>query len=332
MINENQHIEALKNAARDPVSALTAVEVDTQHRADALVKILQQELSNRPNAVLPFLCSQSPALLLDQARQAISDWTKHEGVLFIADQGDADEKDAHQFWTEMNFLRESWGGLKCHVIFFLLPLNYRAMIRDADHLADWIPLKLHILGISEDDAANLSYQMRDSAFSENEMSFETARQVLSGLQEQLSEAVHQGVDKSLLVRRYYLPMFEAAMTIYDLQRAQSLRRHISESDIKETELPEWLYKNYELDSELRNFDEAEKSIKRLLDWAKEKNEYGWEASSCHSLGRIAQERRDFEAAEKWYRKSLEISEKHGNEHGAASTYHQLGMIAEERRD
>ncbi len=332
MINENEHLESLTNAVREPVSALSAVEVDTVHRAERLVKLLQTEIATRPSAALPLLCSGSPGLLLDQAKKEIADWAEQEGVLFIVDQGRAEEKDAHQFWMEMNFLRESWGGLKCHVIFFLLPLTYRTMMRDADHLADWIPLKLHILGISHDDGAKQSFQMPDRAFSREKMSFKTARQVLSALQEQLTQALHQGTDKSLLVRRYYLPMFEAAMTIYDLQRAQSLRRHISEADIKETEMPEWLFKNYVLDVQLRNLDDAEKSVKRLLQWAKENKDRQKKAQSCHAMGIIAEERRDFASAEKWYRKSLEISEKHGNEHGAAGTYHQLGRIAQERRD
>lgn len=327
MINEDQHIEALKNAVRDPVSALTAVEVDTKHRADRLVKILQQEINNRPGAVLLLLCNQPPGLLLEQAEKEILEWAGHEGVLFIIDQGCGDEKQAHDFWTKMNFLREGWGGLKCHVIFFLLPLNYRSMVRDADHFADWIPLKLHILGISEDNQADPSYQIKDTAFSENEMSFKTARQVLSSLQEQLAQAVHNGADKSLLVQRYYLPMFEAAVKIYALQRAQSLRRHISETDIKETEMPEWLYNNFILDLELRNFDDAERSITRLLEWAKENNDQELEADSYHNMGTIAQEQRDFTSAEKWYRKSLEINEKHGNEHGAAGTYHQIGNLS-----
>ncbi len=331
MIDEAKQIEALENAAREPVSALSAVEVDTPHRAETISRRLSRAIGGRPHAVIPILYDQSPAMLADQAKQEISGWPEDEGVLFVVDQAEADETAIHRFWKEANFLRETLGNLKCHLIFLLLPAGYRALIRDADHLADWIPLKFHILGVSKDAAARPA-SIPEQPFSSDGLSHKAARQTLTGLQEELSAAIHRGEAKPLLVRRYYLPMFTAAMKINDLRRAQSLRRHIAEEDIRESELPDWLNENCMLDLYLRNLDDAEKSAKRLLDWAKGKNDSGWEAEAYHKLGVTAQERRDFEAAEKRYRKSLEISEKHGNEHGAAGAYHQLGRIAQERRD
>ncbi|MCP4353400.1 MAG: tetratricopeptide repeat protein [Desulfobacterales bacterium] len=331
-MSEKEQIEMLKNAVREPVSALTAVEVDSQYRASEISRILQQEIRERPFHTIIFSASESAGILMENARQAISQWALQQGVLFVTDSGGSDEKTSHRFWVEMNFLRESWGALDCHVVFFLLPGSFLMMLRAADHLADWIPLKLHIIGVSDDLGIHQSTDSETRVFSESKMSPKTARQVLSTLEPQLAEAINKGLDKSLLVRRYYLPMFEAATALTDLQRAQSLREKISETDIPESDLPEWWNMNCWLDIDLRNLNHAQKWAEKLHDWSDKNRDDKWKSQSYHALGRIAQERRDFEKAEIWYRKSLEIKEKQGNEHGAASTYHQLGMIAQKRRD
>ncbi|MDR1736138.1 MAG: tetratricopeptide repeat protein [Oscillospiraceae bacterium] len=80
----------------------------------------------------------------------------------------------------------------------------------------------------------------------------------------------------------------------------------------------------------RNLSEAERLFTQLAYDAKAFGKS--EASACHQLGMVAEEKRDFVAAEAWYKQSLEIELKQGNEYGAAQTYHQFGMIAEDKRD
>ncbi|MBW2742650.1 MAG: hypothetical protein JRE64_28450, partial [Deltaproteobacteria bacterium] len=60
------------------------------------------------------------------------------------DDGQKQDEKAPRFWADMNAQRESWDALNCHIIFFLLHSNYRLLLQAAEHLADWMPLKLHI--------------------------------------------------------------------------------------------------------------------------------------------------------------------------------------------
>lgn len=51
------------------------------------------------------------------------------------------------------------------------------------------------------------------------------------------------------------------------------------------------------------------------------------ASTCHQLGRVAQEQRRFAQDEASYRQVLEIKLEFGDRRSAARAYHQLGTLA-----
>lgn len=325
--------DTLRNAVHQPIAALTAVEVDTVWRAEELMRLLRADLGERPSGLLPLIAQrQNAPSLLDAAREVSRKWKDEEGVLFIIDQDENDET-APDFWRTMNLYREHWGALNCHVIFFLLPANYRFLSQIADHLADWMPLKLHILG---DDEPVLRQDMNantPSVFVSGDISPRVARQMLTALEEELGkELLHGRLDHTMLVKRYYLPMFEAAYAIKDLNRARSLREKIDKRDVPKAEIAKWLLLNGLLDYELHESSSAESALMRLFTLAQERKDETLLAIACHNLGMIAQQRRDFNAAETWYRKSLAIEERLENGYGAAQTYHQLGNIAVERRD
>jgi tetratricopeptide (TPR) repeat protein len=333
-MNEREQIEMLKNAVRTPVSGLSAVEVDTLFRARKLIDILKPEIGERPFHTLEITEPKIAAILLDEAFAAIKQWEPgwkpNQGLLFIIDSEGIDEEIKREFWKQMNLLRESWGYLDCHVIFFLLPGTYLVMLRAADHLADWISLKLHIMGFSERSDTEQSLASQTSLLSETQMSPKTAQQVLAVLEPQLEKAINKGMKHAALIRRYYLPMFEAAIAITDLNRAQSLRNKINETDIPETDLPAWWLMNYELDAKLRNLDQARTWAEKLLGWAKNNENDQWKIQSFHALGVIAEKKRDFDTAEQWYRNALQINKKQNDTHNEASIYHQLGRIAQEK--
>ena len=331
MTGGQSHLVLLRNAARQTASGLTAVEVDTEWRAADLVKTLSAELGKRPFEKIPIRVSEGASALLAACRRASRQWPPEEGVLFVVDGQNQDEDAARRFWIEMNGLRESWGALDCHVIFFLLPASYRMLVRAADHLADWMPVKLHITH-SEKIPFSAEHRTADASVLSGDMSPQTARRQLSALQSQLATELQKGTPDGLLIRRYYLPMLEAAVAVNDLHRAKALRKKISETDVSRADLVQWLSLNFNIDMESRRLDQARDWAEKLLKRSREIKNRIWEVDAYHKLGRIAEERRDFETAEKWYRKSLEISEKHGNDHDASLTYGQLGRIAEERRD
>jgi len=324
-LNESEeHQELLKNGVRQPIASLTAVEVDTIFRAENLVQTLKQEIGDRPVHQLAIAIPSGAESLFIESRQVVKDRPEESGVLFLIDDDSSDDDALYRFWADMNLLRESWGSLECHVIFFLLPGSYRMLMQAADHLADWISLKLHIMGTSEPTEFMSSYSISDSMISGSTLTPKAARQLLNTLEPQLIEALENGLDKSLLVRRYYFPLFKAAVKLRELQRAKNLRKHISEEHIKQGELPEWWNLNGELDFLLMQLPQALEWVEKLMDWSKKTGHKVWESQSYNAMGLIAQEQQDFKAAEKWYRKTLEISEKQDNEYDDAG----LGELPE----
>jgi len=331
----SEHLELLKNAVRQSVAALTAVEVDTVARSHELVDLLKLELDKRPSALLSLTAVPGAATsLLDESRKITGAWHSGAGVLFLIDDGQKKGEGAPRFWADMNAQRESWDALYCHIIFFLLPFNYRLLLRAAEHLADWMPLKLHIT----ETADVLGYEDKDNAFYQNavlgdgKLTPKIARQQLAILEQQLTAALHEGIPRETLARRYYLPMFEAAMSLSDLNRAQSLRQKVLEKDLQAGDIIKWWSMNFELDYLLHRLTSAESWADKLSKWADKTGDESLKAKALHKLGIIAQERREFEKAEGWYKKSLKIDKQLGDEHGAAITYHELGIIAEERRE
>ncbi|MBW2741831.1 MAG: tetratricopeptide repeat protein [Deltaproteobacteria bacterium] len=335
MTAPSEHLELLKNAVRQSVAALTVVEVDTVARAHELVDLLKFELDKRPSALLSLTAVPGMATsLLDASRKISEAWHSGTGVLFLIDDGQKKDEGAPRFWADMNAQRESWDAINCHIIFFLLPSNYRLLLQVAEHLADWMPLKLHITDPADafryEDKDRASYQK--AVLGAGKLTPKIARQQLAILEQQLSAALHEEIPRETLARRYYLPMFEAAMSLYDLNRAQSLRQKVPEKDLQAGDIIKWWRMNFLLDLLLHNLTSAESWMDKLSKWADKTGNQSLKAESLHNLGMITGERREFEKAEDWYKKSLKIEERFGNEHGAAGTYHQLGRIAEERRE
>jgi len=331
----SEHLELLKNAVRQSVAALTVVEVDTVARARELVDLLKFELDKRPSALLSLTAVPGAATsLLDASRKITGAWHSGAGVLFLIDDGQKKDEGAQRFWADMNAQRESWDALNYHIIFFLLPSNYHLLLQAAEHLADWMPLKLHITDQADafryEDKDRASYQ--NAVLSAGKLTPKIARQQLAILEQQLSVALHEGIPRKTLARRYYLPMFEAAMSLSDLNRAQSIRQKVAEKDLQAGDIIKWWEMNFWLDYLLHHLTSAESWADKLNKWADKTDNQLLKAVSLHNLGIISEERREFEKAEDWYKKSLKISEQLGDEHDATSTYHNLGIIAQERRE
>ncbi|MCK4620435.1 MAG: hypothetical protein KAT52_10855, partial [Desulfobacterales bacterium] len=299
MTAPSEHLELLKNAVRQSVAALTAVEVDTVARAHELVDLLKFELDKRPSAQFDLTAVSGAATpLLDKSHKITGTWHSGAGVLFLIDNGQKQDEGAPRFWADMNAQRESWDALNCHIIFFLLPSNYRLLLRTAEHLADWMPLKLHII----DSADASGYEDKDRASYQNavlvagKLTPKIAKQQLAILEQQLSAALHEGIPRETLARRYYLPMFEAAMSLSDLNRAQSLRQNVPEKDLQAGDIIKWWGMNFWLDYLLHHLTSAESWTDKLSKWADKTGDQSLKANALHNLGIIAQERRDFEKA------------------------------------
>lgn len=143
MNQKEQQLIALKKAVKEPLSAMTAIEVTTPALSRSLIGLLQETVGDRPFHVLDFDGGQNPGQYHEECRQIVESWPRHAGVLCLTDLGKMDERQNHKFWGHMNLLREAWGYLPCHLIIILFPNSYLHFLRTADHLADWVPLKFH---------------------------------------------------------------------------------------------------------------------------------------------------------------------------------------------
>jgi len=322
-----EHLELLKNAVRQSIAALTAVETDTVYQAKELAKMLAAEIGERPHETLSLSVDAGASQLLYQARRISENWADEEGVLFIIDDGGKDEGKRYPFWVEMNGLRESWAAINCHVIFFLLPHNYRMLLQVGDHLADWISLRLRLMSASHPEPVTYDKVLTENILSANRLSKEAARQQLSILEKQLAEELQKGAPDVILIRRFYLPIFEAVVELSQLNRAQILREKISETDVPYSDLPRWWSINFILDSDLNNLDIAENWAKKLFEWAVQKDNLKWKSEAFYMFGRIAEKEKKFETAKEWYKKSCEVKEKNGDKIGITRCYHNLGRIA-----
>ncbi|MDL1985952.1 MAG: hypothetical protein LWX54_17555, partial [Deltaproteobacteria bacterium] len=284
MTAPSEHLELLKNAVRQSVAALTVVEVDTVARAQELVGLLKFELDKRPSALLSLTALPGAAArLLDESRKITETWHPGDGVLFLIDNGQKKDEGAPRFWADMNAQRESWDALNCHIIFFLLPSNYRLLLQAAEHLADWMPLKLHIT----DPADAFRYEEKDRAsyqsavLSSSNLTPKIARQQLAILEQQLAVALHEGIPRQTIARRYYLPMFEAAMSLSDLNRAQSLRQKVPEKDLQAGDILKWCRMNFWLDFLLHRLTCAESWADKLNKLVDKTGDESLKAESLH---------------------------------------------------
>ena len=339
MTDETSEWAELRNAVRQRVSGLTAVEVDTEAHAEELIDSLEDEAAPRPTARLDLVCDgETIEETLRQARNAVEGWEPNEGVLFLLDRTsrtDTEDPESPQveFWRRMNLQREAWGNLDCHTVFFLKPGNYGLLLTSADDLADWFSLRFHLLGkpaLGGKPGQREMTQHQDAAVP-GLLSPDAARQQIETLEPALANAA-DSEPPEVLARRYYLPLMEASLSLGDLRHARNLRERADESTLRKADLPRWWLLNAILDTELHNLTAAQRSAEKLLEYARDEGDAETESSACHQLGMIAQKQRDFQVAEKWYRKALEIDERQGNEHGAAITYGQLGNLALEQRD
>ena len=333
---------ALHNAARQTVSALSAVEIDTDYGAHQLIDSIITELGSRPHALLEMhsRSKEDAQILFLKAKELCADWPAEQGVLFILDMPEKNPSEQAlagraAFWSVMNLLRENWGSLHCHVIFFLYTGaqgNFQLFLRVADHLASWVPLKFH-LPEPEARTETMSQAEIPAVFA-GTMSPKVARDRLDSLEKQLESDLAAGrANPQILVRRYYLPMLEAALSTGNLRRAQSLRASVTDKPnlpILDSDLPRWWNAIFQLDLRLWRLDAAKETAETMLSRSGENTVM--HARAMEWMGIIAQEKRDFDAAESWYRKAMDIFERLGDDHDAAKTYHNLGITVQEKRN
>ncbi len=225
----------------------------------------------------------------------------------------------------MNILREAWGGLECHVVFFLPSQSYGMLIRAADHLADWIPIKCHLL--LPTNPFPTPYPGIDLPPLGDRMSSKAALQQLATLQTRLIDEKRKGTPSSILAIRYFLPMLESAIAIKDLSAAKRYREKISEKDIPKRALPNWWGLNSLLYFYMGDPDLVKVHAEKILAWARVNQNTYWEKTAYEFMGISEFKKQRFENAKEFFEKAIETKKDEANKLPLAGTYIFLGQVS-----
>jgi hypothetical protein len=300
MSDPGQDRARLKKVVDEPIATLTAVEVDTVARAQEIIADLRPGAADRPSAVVELDArASSPDAVLARARAATEGFPAAVGVLFVVDTTGGGAHPPVEFWRGFNFLRESWAALGAHVVFFLQPQSYRLLVTEADHFADWVPLRFHFLGAGA--AVGAATQDAHAALDFGLLAPEVARQELIRLEAALRRALVSGAPPAALTRRYYLPLLGAALSLGDRHRARALVAEVDEDALAESDRPVWWELAARHFLEDRDLAAAERMVDRLTADAEAHQDERALVAAAFYGGTIALERRDFAAAAEWYR-------------------------------
>ncbi len=323
----SRHLEILKNAVRQPTKSLTIVEMDVNYAPD-LIKILKIEIKKRPHDVLQISpATDSAYLLQEKARKITEAWPDDIGVLFIAGKDGPSEPDQVEFWRELNMQREFWGALSCHVIFLLRPPEFLSILNHAAHLADWIPLKLHLLRSVVHSFPEIFPMQEGPVLSGPPGRPDIARGQFYELDSRLGEAIKHGENPAVLIRRYHLPMLEAALTVHDFHGAIESRKRVREKDLLKSDLPEWFRLNFILDYYLGHLTDADQWALEMLAWAKDHGDVKSEALSYFRRGLTAHEKNAFFRNGELFRGSRRIINKLGPDDELMNAFDEMGFLS-----
>lgn len=319
-------------ALRQPVAALTVVQIASVREGQSIIDEAAGVLGERPSATIPLIAEAGRAGdCLDAARDAARAWTPDAGVVFLLDRTPPEPADAAAFWRAMNLLREQWAAVPAHIVFMLRPRNYEFLLGVADHLAAWMPLKLDLRGVSGELPTDLLQLPHEREIWTTPQDPASARMTLKHLEEDLAKQLETGdLDEANLSRKYYLPMAVAAISAHDLSRADRLLGKIDANVLSENDrLRFWWQKTF-VALEQSNWDVAEVYTKQIMDWANANHSKAFQARAAVALSQVARNRGDYTSAEDWCRFAFIILHAEGDVEGMAIVYEELGLIAEAR--
>lgn len=338
MVDTDDDLGRLRRAVAASLPEIIVVEVESPARAREIVRGLAVLDPKRFSTEVPFDYHRSSASAVFAAVRA-ERGRPHESLASpllavidvsenregTAEQPSKDDEESRKFWSEMNLLREAWDALGAQVVFFLQPYHWRRFRYYADHLASWAFVKLSLVRPrAEHDIFLPSIPLVIR------MTPAEARERLDVLGMQLAEAQRRGgpADPSWL-RRFYLPLAEAALSVPDLGLARRFRddalpfaKRIAASD-----LPRWFEINRDIEMVGGHYAAAEDFAHRLVRLGEENGSLGQQARGLFDLGDIAMHRSDHATARARFEEALVLSKSTGDTLWATRCTESLGEIA-----
>lgn len=280
-------VDRLGRAISTPVATMSVVIVESFFHAGEIIRTVIPRIEDRPWAQIELPCLPGQAgTVLKKARKTTVNWPPEAGVLFLADHTppERSQEDGVEFWRAMNLQRENWSGLNCHLVFLLTPRNYDQLLTVADHLASWIPIKLDARRPAQE---GLTYETRYELLPRRSIrNRQEARQRLEeldrGLRETLAE--DEAVSFTTLLRRYYLPMIEAALDANDFERADSIRAAVNPDEIPDSDKSRWWSAVFEVFRNLHRAEEMIREAEQYLTWVQQTNNVSETGHAFNALG------------------------------------------------
>jgi tetratricopeptide (TPR) repeat protein len=332
----------LKRALLMPVPELIAAEVESPARAREIILELALDLGRRSHVIELDYHRSTAAAVLDEARRACAELREDVGAqtppfLSIidvsenregtAEQPSEDDNGSRAFWRDMNLLREEWDRLGAQTILLLQSYHWRRLLRFADHLAAWIFVKVHLVRASPELEAGMS--RAEGPIGHHRLSPKEAQERLETVGRQLAEAKSRGPADKSWIRRFYLPLLEAALARADGPLARRLLDEALpwEKDLARNDVPQWIELNRQMKVAAGDLDTAQGFAERLARWAEENNDIERRAWGFEALGDIAFRRSEYHTASSQYEQALETYRQIGHLPGKANCIKRLGDIA-----
>ncbi len=335
-----EELGLLRRALAEPVRQFILVEFDSIHRFRPVLDELVALAPERHAVILDFdFRRDRPADLLTTARSRLGVAGTEEIPLLVLLGVDAFEQDpaaplAAAFWKAMNLAREAWDGLGTQLLLCLPIWSCRQAATHADHLLAWASLRIHLAAPPAPSGwlANEKPLPSVALLGDFGISPALARERLVELKQSWQQAGARSEDPSSFVRRFFIPMLEAALAAGDLPAAREARdAACSTALIPEEDQPRWHELNVALAIASHDLHLAEEHTRKLLELAEQKVSARIGETALTALGRQAnflEQTAHFDLAESLYRRFLATLElRYGPENPLiASCLNNLGLL------
>ncbi len=298
---------------RDILSEITALhhsrpEVELAYdpaRENAVILLARAraELARQPSEPLPLLVLRPAELPVEPLQEP--DRTVFRQTL-------------HDFWRAMNFRREAWGELHAQILFCVDPVHHEHLVQFAADLRDWAMPKLHLVPPSAATAGSASALAGLTALAGFDLTPAAAEIQWQSLWPAFEKARQPGPLEPGHVRRYVLPLLEAALAQGNLVRARQVGEAAAHVRVPEADQVEWHRWHGYLAAAEGDFARTESHLLKLLELirhspAGQEPRGGWDA--LFVLGSLLSRFGHNDAAEANFRYTVALAEQRfGAEH------------------
>jgi tetratricopeptide (TPR) repeat protein len=321
----NEELGLLRRAVAEPVRQLIVVEFDILARLHQALHELAALDPKRAHVIQKFdFRKDTAAGLLQISRERLKAAPGSRPAFLALVGPDEIESEpgapaSQRFWKEMNLAREALNTFDAQILLCLERWSYRQALLHADHLLSWAGMKIHLMGSIERPAVADRTVLSAGLFGDYKLSPPVARERWNELEQAWHKAKEQGEPAEGFLKRFFIPMLEAALALGDLVLARKTRElALEQSRFPDEDMPRWHELNLALALAGHEEDLANEHAYKLLDLAENHPDERLRERALMAVNNQANLLADtasYALAEPLYRKSLALTEKiHGPEH------------------